>query len=241
MFVVTCCWLVRGSGGSVLSCWDWAVLRRPEDWSQSLHRLESLPQIFKHTQTQKQTWRGHDRRAVSPRRSSRGQSTCSVEWSCHILSEGRWQLKRQKSPCGSAPPPDGGGWRCRSTPGGSPSCWTGRKEEKKQTINEHEVEQHNKTKYTNQIFYFYYLILIISSNINLTSSSSSTGSTDTDCTSHHSRSHYSLFSPLTLVSTLSFSSFVHCPSPWIFDPVSLTSLTFTTHLYFLQVYSPPHT
>lgn len=182
MFVVTCCWLVRGSGGSVLSCWDWAVLRRPEDWSQSLHRLESLPQIFKHTQTQKQTWRGHDRRAVSPRRSSRGQSTCSAEWSCHILSEGRWQLKRQKSPCGSAPPPDGGGWRCRSTPGGSPSCWTGRKEEKKQTINEHEVEQHNKTKYTNQIFYFYYyLILIISSNINLTSSSSSTGSTDTDC------------------------------------------------------------
>lgn len=117
-----------------------------------------------------------------------------------------------------------------------------RKKRRKKTPNEHEVEQHNKTKYTNQIFYFYYyLILIISSNINLTSSSSSTGSTDTDCTRHHSRSHYSLFSPLTLVSTLSFSSFVHCPSPWIFDPVSLTSLTFTTHLYSLQVYSPPHT
>lgn len=53
------------------------------------------------------------------------QRTCSDGWSCRTRCQDWWLSEQLTSPGGASPLHDGGGWKCQSTPAGSPFCNTG--------------------------------------------------------------------------------------------------------------------
>lgn len=65
------------------------------------------------------------------------QPTCSGGWSSHTRSEDRWLSQQTISPCGFAPPRDGGEWRCRNTPAGPPYWFSSQGGAKQNNIKMH--------------------------------------------------------------------------------------------------------
>lgn len=118
LFVLTCAVLSQVWGRLVQSLWDSVARCPPEGCNQTLHKQESPRQTFKHKQTLSALC------SLIALLSSWGKffalPTCSGGWSSHTRFEDRWPSQQTISPCGSAPPRDGGEWRCRNTPAGPP-------------------------------------------------------------------------------------------------------------------------